>query len=218
LSESEGKALLAAGGVPVPRGVVARTVEEALEAVRAVGFPVVLKIVSRSIAHKSDVGGVRIGLTTGEAVRSAWHEILAQVRAARVDALIEGLLVEAMAPPGGAESIVAVHRDPVFGHVMSFGPGGVLAELLGGTSRRLLPVTESQALGMIAETPFARLIAGYRNQPARDLGALARLMAQLSSIVAGDPDRIEELEINPVWIGREGEGVLALDALVVVRD
>jgi acyl-CoA synthetase (NDP forming) len=176
-----------------------------------------MKVVSPQITHKSDVGGVRLDVSGGEAAAEAFDRIYAAVRSAAPEAEIDGVLVEAMAPPGGVEAFVGVARDPVFGHVMTFGLGGIHVELFKDVTRRMLPVTPAIAREMIGELKSSPLLRGMRGQTPRDVEALANLMAAVSGYVARNAARVEELDINPVWVGSEGQGVMALDAVIVVR-
>lgn len=217
LSEAEGKAELAAAGVPVTEPRVVASAEEARAAARDIAKPLAMKIVSPDITHKSDVGGVRLGVCGAEAAAEAFGAIVGAVQTARPDAAITAVLVEAMALPGGIEAFVGVSLDPVFGHIMTFGLGGIHVELFRDVTRRMLPVTETIARKMIGELRAAPLLTGIRGQPPRDIAALAKLIAAVSAYVAENAHRIEELDINPVWVGAEGEGVLALDAVIVVR-
>lgn len=216
LSEAEGKAELAAAGVPAAAPVVVASPEAAREAVAALPGAAALKIVSPQIVHKSDVGGVRLGVSEPDAA-AAFEAIMASAAAARPDATLDGVLVEAMAPPGGLECFVGVARDPVFGHVLTFGLGGVHVELFRDVARRMLPVTPAMAREMMEELVCAPLLHGARGAAPRDLDALADLVASVSAYVVANADRVEELDVNPVWVGAVGEGCLALDAVIAVR-
>ncbi len=216
LSEVEGKRRLAAAGVAAPVPETARTADEAAEIAARLGGPVAMKIVSPDITHKSDIGGVKLGIGAGEAAE-AFAAIMDAVKANAPEAAIEGVLLEPMAPSGGVEAFVGVARDPVFGHMMTFGLGGIYVEMFKDVSRRMLPVTKEMVAGMIAELDSARLLTGYRGQPPRDVDALAELAARVSDFVAAHADSLEEMEINPVWVGKEGEGALALDAVIRLK-
>jgi acetate---CoA ligase (ADP-forming) len=217
LSEAEGKAELVAAGVPAPRPHVVTTAASARATVAALGAPAALKIVSAQIAHKSDVGGVRLEVGPDDAAE-AFDAIMSAACKAHPDATLDGVLVEPMAPPGGLEVFVGVARDPVFGHVMTFGLGGIHVELFKDVARRMLPVTPAMARSMMAELISAPLLAGARGSRPRDLEALTRLIVAVSDHVIANEGRIQELDINPVWVGAEGEGVMALDAVIVVPE
>jgi hypothetical protein len=122
-----------------------------------------------------------------------------------------------MAPSGGVEAFVGVARDPVFGHVMTFGLGGIYVEMFQDVTRTMLPVTRAKAEAMISELQSARQLTGYRGQPKRDIAALAALVEKVSDYVVAHADTVEEMDLNPVWVGAEGEGAMALDAVIVVR-
>lgn len=214
LTEPDAKERLASYGVPVPASGIARSADEAVAAAERVGYPVVLKVVSADITHKTDVGGVAVGLADADAVRAGFTRIRADVAAARQDAHVEGILVEAMAP-AGVDVLVGVTRDPVFGPVMTFGLGGVLVELFGDVARRLLPLTRDQARALIDEPRCAALLHGVRGGAASDTEALADLLVAVSRLVEADGGAVEELELNPVRVLSAGQGVVALDAVLV---
>ena len=221
LSEAGGKALLAGAGVTVPGGVVATSADEAARSFRNVAAQgtgkVVMKIVSAAITHKTDIGGVRLGIASEDAARAAFEEIYANgCKAAPADR-IEGVLVEPMLPSPFVEAVVGIHRDEVFGHVCTFGLGGVAIELFKDVSRRLLPLTPQSARAMIAETRCYELLKGHRGQPAFDIEALADTLVKLSDFVAKHADRVDELEINPLAVRPQGQGVVALDAVIAFR-
>lgn len=212
-TEPQAKALLAAAGVPTPAGKLARTAEEAAAIGREVGFPVVAKVVSRDILHKSDIGGVIVGVADEAAASAAFERITAAAAAALPDAKVEGVLIEAMAGSGGVEILVGVTRDPVFGPILTFGMGGVFVELFKDVSRRMLPLTPEAARSMVREPRCAALLQGYRGKPPVDLEALEKLLLSVSDLVCAHAGAIEELELNPVWAGPAG--VVALDAVLV---
>lgn len=215
LSEAKTKALLEQAGVPTPQGVVARSPAEAALAFRNVGNGrAVMKIVSAAITHKTDIGGVRLGIASDGAAMAAYEEIHANGTKACDAALIEGVLVEPMLPSPFVEAVVGIHRDPVFGHVCTFGMGGVSIELFRDVSRRLLPLTPASAREMITETRCYELLKGYRGQPAFDIDALVDMLVKLSDFVGKHAARIEELELNPLAVRPQGEGVAALDAVL----
>lgn len=212
-TEPQAKALLAAAGVPTPAGRVARTAQEAASIAREVGFPVVAKIVSRDIVHKSDIGGVVVGVGDEAAASAAFDRIMAAATSHAPDAHVEGVLVEAMAGSGGIEVLVGVTRDPVFGPILTFGLGGVFVELFKDVSRRMLPLTPAAARSMVREPQCAALLQGYRGKAPVDLEALEHLLLSVSAFVCAHADVIEELELNPVWAGPDG--VTALDAVLI---
>lgn len=217
LSESAAKAWLSREGIPVLPVGLARSAGEARRIADSMGYPVVAKVVSAQILHKSDVGGVKVGLPDGEAVERAWTEIMVAVGKHKPDAVIDGLLVEKMAPPGGVELLVGISRDPVFGHIMTFGLGGIYVEIFRDVTRRMLPLTPADADAMVREMRCYPLLAGARGKEAADLPALRELLLKISDFVVRHGDRIEEMDLNPVWVGRSGHGALPLDAVIVER-
>lgn len=217
LSETEAKQQLHAAGIGLLPASLARTVGEAVSFGDVIGYPLVAKIVSAQIIHKSDIGGVKVNLNNAEDLSSAWSDIMDAAAQHHPDATIDGLLVEKMAPIGGLELMVGVTRDPVFGHVMTFGLGGVYVEIMRDVTRRMLPLGRSDAAAMIREIRCFPLLEGARGRPASDLQALEAFLVAISEFVMRNTDRIEEMDLNPVWIGIEGEGVVPLDAVIIER-
>lgn len=217
MAEAEAKAWLPEVGVPVPRSALARSREEALQHAAAIGFPVVAKIASADIVHKTEVGGVAVGLADAAAVGAAWDRIMASVAERAPQARVQGLLVEQMAAPGGVEVLVGVSRDPVFGHVLSFGLGGIHVELFKDVAQRLLPLTAAEADALIREPRCFALLDGARGRPKADLAALRQLLLAVSDLVGRNTHLFDEVDLNPVWVGAAGQGVLALDAVIISR-
>lgn len=216
LSEVEGRHLLAAYGILGPREAVSTTVEEVVGAARHIGYPVVLKILSPDIQHKTEIGGVRIGLEDEVAVVTAFHEVMETARRHHPRARLEGAVIQEMVPAGAVEVILGVLRDPHFGPVVVFGSGGVLVELLEDSSLRLPPLSPEEALEMIHETQGARLLHGFRGRPPADVDALADALVRLSQLAVDLGDLIAALEINPLMVLPKGQGVRAVDALVEI--
>jgi acyl-CoA synthetase (NDP forming) len=179
------------------------------------GFPVVAKVASADITHKTDVGGVRLGLQDADAVGQAWDAIMASVEAKAPGARIDGLLVERMAAAGGVETFVGVSRDPVFGHVLTFGLGGVYVEIFKDVARRLLPLQREEAHAMVREIRSFALLDGARGRPKADVEALVDLLLAVSDFVGRHRAQIQELDLNPVWVGPAGQGVQVLDAVIL---
>jgi acyl-CoA synthetase (NDP forming) len=212
LTEIESKQVLATAGIPVADAYLATTAEEAGKAAKKVGFPVVIKIVSPDITHKSDVDGVRLGLESKREVLAAFEEMLNAVREVQPDARIEGVAVQHMAP-AGTEVIIGMSKDPQFGPVLMFGLGGVLVEVLKDVAFRIVPLEPRDARQMIREIKGYRVLEGVRGQPSADLAALESLILKLSHFIEGNP-QIEELDLNPVLAYKDG--VIAVDARIVV--
>ena len=214
LSEHAVKALLAQCGVVI---APSRLVKEAagLDAAAAeLGFPLALKIQSPDIIHKTELGGVRLGIADRDALHAAYAAVLEAARHAPA-ARIEGVLLEPMAA-NGTEWIVGIVRDPVAGPVLTVGAGGTQAELLRDVARRVAPVDEAEAAAMLQELRSAPLLHGFRGRPPADVPALTRLIAQVSALAAAS-DRIMELELNPVIVHAAGQGCTIADALLALR-
>jgi acetyltransferase len=214
LSEHEAKALLAAFHLPVPRSLVAATREAALAAAREIGFPAVLKIHSPDITHKSDVGGVRLNLQNEEMVTSAFDDVVHHARALRPEARIEGVVVQPMLRYAHArEVLVGVATDAVFGPVISFGAGGVAVEAVRDTAIALPPLNPMLARDLMERTRVYRLLAGYRDVPAADLGALVAVLERVSQMVCALA-WLKEMDLNPV-LAHPGGAIIA-DARVII--
>lgn len=217
LNEADAKRWLASQGLPVPEAVLATTCDQAVAAANRMGYPVVAKVASADITHKTEVGGVAIGLADAAAVAAAWDGIHARVQARAPAARVQGLLVERMAPAGGVEVLVGVTRDPVFGPVLTFGLGGVHVELFQDVARRLLPLNRAEAERLVREPRSFALLDGARGRPRADVPALVDLLLQVSAFVTVQGDRIDEMDLNPVWVGPAGQGVCVLDAVIQGR-
>jgi acetate---CoA ligase (ADP-forming) len=214
-SEREALAFLAAAGVPVVPGTLARDAEEAAAAARALGGAIVLKIASPDIAHKSDIGGVALNLEGAEAVAAAFERVTSSVRASAPNALVEGVLVSPMRERG-IELLVGCTRDPEWGWVLAVGLGGVWVEILKDVSLRLLPASESVIREMLSELRGAKLLSGQRGIPAADIEAVAQAARRIGEAALGCGDALVALEVNPLWV--RGGQVEALDALFVWRE
>lgn len=214
LTEVEAKTVLAEAGIPVATTTLARTREEAQEAAEHAGYPVVLKIVSPDIAHKSDVGGVKLNLHNRDAVGQAFDEIIENARKAVPGARIAGVAVQHMAPQG-TEVIVGMTTDPQFGPVLMFGLGGIMVEVLKDVSFRLVPLEEKDAQAMIDEIKGRPVLSGVRGQPPADIAALKQTILKVSEFVQQHPE-VRELDLNPVFA--YPDGALAVDARIVVSE
>jgi len=212
--EFSAKEVLAEWGIPIAPRILVRTKEELAKAARRLGFPLAAKVQSPAILHKTEVGGVRLNIRTEAELEAAFAALMDKGRGV-AGAALAGVLLEPMAPPG-VEMIVGAVRDATFGPIVMLGAGGIAAELLQDTAYRLAPVDESEAMEMIAELASARLLAGYRGAPRADVVALARLTAALSAFAAACRNEVAEVELNPVLVHAEGQGVSVADALIVV--
>jgi succinyl-CoA synthetase beta subunit len=184
------------------------------EAMAAVGFPLVLKVQSPQIQHKSEVGGVRLAIADAVAGRAAYRALLADVAAQRPYAVLQGVLVSPMAAKG-VEIIVGTLVDRTFGPMVTVGFGGVTTELFKDLACRPAPVTPEEAASMLAELKAAPLLEGFRGAPLADTDALCTLVAQVSTIAAALKDEVAEIELNPVLVHPAGQGLTIADALIV---
>jgi acetyltransferase len=214
LSEVEARRLLAAYGIPGPREGVAMTAEGAVQVAGEIGYPVVAKILSPDIRHKTEVHGVRVGLDDPAAVAAAFAELMASARRAQPGARLEGVVVQEMVPAEAVEVIAGLLRDPDWGPVLVFGSGGILVELLEDSALRLPPIGYADALEMIGETRVARLLQGVRGRLAADVEALAEALVRLSQLALDLGDLVAAVDINPLMVLPAGQGVRAVDALV----
>lgn len=214
LDEFSTKQLLVQHGMPAGTERVARTADEAAAAADAMGYPVVLKVLSADIAHKTEAGGVRLHLKTADDVRRAFSEVMASARLYAPQARIEGALVCKM-EAGVAELIVGATRDPVFGMTLTVGLGGVLTELYKDVSHRVLPVDEAMARDMLGELKAFPLLTGYRGRAHGDVDAACQAIAAFSRAVLALQEQAGEVEINPLLVKAQGQGVCMLDALVL---
>jgi acetate---CoA ligase (ADP-forming) subunit beta len=214
LNEVEAKAILREAGIAATAATLATTRDDARKQAAAMGYPVVLKVVSPDIAHKSDVGGVKLNLADGDAVGVAFDEIMANSKKAEPNARIKGVAVQQMAKQG-TEVIVGMTTDPQFGPVMMFGLGGIMVEVLKDVAFRLVPLTDKDAGQMINEIKGKPILDGVRGQPAADLAALRATMVKVSELVEKHPE-IRELDLNPVFA--YPDGALAVDARIVVSE
>lgn len=208
------KKYLAAYGVQPVAEAVATTAAEAASVAEQLGFPVVLKILSADIAHKTEAGGVRLRLMSADDVRTAFDEVMASARRYAPTAQIDGVLLQKM-ESGVAELILGATRDPVFGMTLTVGLGGVLTELYKDVSHRVLPVDQAMARTMLGELKTFPLLDGYRGKPLGDVQATCRAIAGFSNAVLALQEQADEVEINPLLVKETGLGVRMLDALVM---
>ena len=206
LDEAESKSILRRYGVPVPPSRVVCAAREAAAAAREIGFPVVVKVLG--VAHKTDVGGVRLRLMSGEAVEEAVTAMSHLSARFMVEKMVDGVV---------AELIVGVARDEQFGPYLVVGGGGVLVELMRDSTSLLLPVTRDQVMKALGTLKCAALFHGYRGAPCADLGATADAVLAIAALVEDDPSSIAELDVNPLLLLAEGQGVVAADALISMR-
>lgn len=214
LSEVEAKEVLREAGVPVTATTLATSPDEAAAQAETAGYPVVLKVVSPDISHKSDAGGVKLNLESADEVRAAYAQILESCAQHVPGATIAGVAVQQMAPQG-TEVIVGMTTDPQFGPVMMFGLGGIMVEVLKDVSFRLVPLEEKDAGQMIGEIKGKPILDGVRGQPAADREALKDTILKVSRFVEQHPE-VRELDLNPVFA--YPDGAIAVDARIVVSE
>ena len=214
LSETDSKRVLACYGIAIPQEILARDPEHAALAAGRIGGPVAIKVVSPDILHKTEAGGVRLGLSTPENVREAAMNILASVCRYAPQARIDGISVQQMAPPG-LEIVLGVRNDRQFGPLIAAGLGGIMVELLRDTAVRLAPVDEQAARAMLASLQGHALLTGFRGKPGVDIDGLVDTICRLSELAHDLSDIIDQIDVNPVIAS--ASGVMAADALIVCR-
>ncbi len=213
LTEIESKELLKEAEIPVIETKLARTKTEAISLSKRAGFPVVLKIASPDIIHKSDSGGVKLGLTNATQVGKAYTEIMSSIRQKFPKVKIQGVAVQKMARPG-VEVIIGMSKDAQFGPVLMFGLGGILVEVLKDVSFRIVPLTRRDATEMIREIKGYELLQGYRGQEPANIPSLERLIVKVSEFAEQNPE-IKELDLNPVFAYKDG--AVAVDARIILE-
>jgi acyl-CoA synthetase (NDP forming) len=214
LTEVESKQLLKQAGIIVIETKLATSKEEAIAISQKLGFPVALKVASADIVHKSDAGGVRLGLETAKEVSEAYEDILGTVRQKHPEAKIQGVAVQKMARPG-VEVIIGMSKDDQFGPVLMFGLGGIVVEVLKDVSFRLVPLAKRDATEMVKEIKGYPLLEGYRGQEAVDIAYLEGLLLKVSDFVEQNPE-VSELDLNPIFA--YSHGAVAVDARVILEE
>ena len=214
LTETEAKQVLQDLGINTTLGQLATSEADAVQAAETIGFPVVLKVSSTDIVHKSDAGGVQLNLQTPDEVRQAYQSIVQSVAAREPNASMDGVAVQPMAQPG-VEVIIGMSKDASFGPVLMFGLGGVLVEVLKDVAFRIVPLGERDADEMIHDIKGFPLLDGYRGAAAADLGALKQILHTLSEFVEQTP-AVKEIDLNPIYA--YPDGALAVDARMILED
>lgn len=215
LSETEGKEALAAFGVPIVHDAVVQTAQEARAAATQVGFPLVAKLVSPDVAHKTEHGLIRLSIQDADAAVAAFEQMMAKARSMNVQ--IDGVTFEPMLQ-GGVEILTGVTRDPIFGWMLTVGLGGIFTELMKDVQHRLLPVDATGAEEMLRALKGFKLLDGYRGAPKADIAAAAQAIAALGQAVLAGGDRLREVEVNPLLVLPQGKGAVAVDALVLLTE
>lgn len=213
LLEPEAKTICVAYGIPVTKFHVAKNEDEAANFAAKIGFPVVLKIVSPEIIHKTEAGGVKINLKTPADVKTAYNTILANAKKYNPKATITGVLVQEMAPQS-TEVIVGSVKDPTFGQTVMFGLGGIFVEMLKDVTFRVAPLTKQDASSMVTELKAYSLLKGYRNSPPVDIDAIVDTILRVSKLVMDHPE-IKELDLNPIMVYETG--AKTVDARIILE-
>ena len=216
LTEVESKLVFSAYGLPIAPTTLATSEDDAVAQAAKIGYPVVMKIVSPQILHKSDAGGVKVNVKDEAAVRDAYKTILANAKNYKADAQIHGIAVQEMAP-WGTECIIGSVNDSTFGPTVMFGLGGIFVEVLKDVTFRVAPITQGQAEQMLGEIRGAPILAGARGESPRDRKALAEILCKYSTMINDLADEISETDANPVLVYEEGKGLKVVDARVILK-
>jgi acyl-CoA synthetase (NDP forming) len=214
LSYRESKTLLQGYGIEVPRDAMVYTVEEALAAARNIGYPLVMKGQSQAIPHKTEAGLVQLNIESDTQLQSTFEALKTNLQSQAPESPFEGVLVQQMISPDAVETILGIHRDPVFGPAVVLGLGGVLVELLQDSQLRLPPLNRSEAMGMVRSLKGYRILAGYRGKPRADIEALADTVVHVAQMAVDLNGVLTSLDLNPLMVLPEGQGVMAADVLM----
>lgn len=217
LTEIESKEIFSSYGLPTVNTSLVTSEEEAVKVADKNGYPVVMKIVSPEILHKSDAGGVKVNITDEVGVRDAYKTILKNAKVYKPDANIHGLVVQEMAP-WGTEVIIGSVNDATFGATVMFGLGGIFVEVLKDVTFRVAPIAESEAMAMINEIKSAPILDGVRGELPRDKAALAKVLTQYAFMVNDLADEVKETDANPVLVYEQGKGVRIVDARIILKE
>ena len=216
MTEWRSKLVLETYGIPVTREILAVTREGVLQAAAEIGYPVALKIMSPDLLHKTEAGGVVLNVSDSAGIEKAFQELIERVGLYKPEAIIEGVLVQEMLPPG-LEVIIGIKKDPIFGPTVVFGLGGIFVEVLKDAVTRVAPLCEEDARSMINELKGKALLDGVRGQLPRDVNALVSILLKVSRLAVELEDSIEEMDINPLIVYEKGAGAVAADALIVPK-
>jgi acyl-CoA synthetase (NDP forming) len=216
IGDAEAREILEAYDLRIPRSEIAEDPDKAIAIAREIGYPVVLKIASPDILHKTDVGGVKVGLENAEDVRDAFELMVYRAQRYVPEARIWGCLVQEMVPSGGIEVLVGMNRDPQFGPLVTFGLGGIYVETLKDVTFRLAPFSKQEAQAMLSEIRTHALLDGVRGKPPADKEALVDALLRMGQLVQDFPE-IEEFDINPLVVYSQGQGAVAIDMRLVLK-
>jgi acetyltransferase len=216
LTEIESKMIFASYGLPTVKTELVTSEDDAVKMAEEIGYPVVMKIVSPDILHKSDAGGVKVNVKDEAAVRETYQTILKNAKAYKPDANIHGIVIQQMAP-WGTEVIVGSVNDATFGATVMFGLGGIFVEVLKDVTFRVAPIAESEAMTMLNEIKSAPILDGVRGESPRDKSALAKVLTQYAQMVNDLADEVKETDANPVLVYEQGQGVCVVDARIILK-
>ena len=217
LLEHEALALAEYYGIPVAKYGIALSEGDVEQVTKSVGFPAVAKVVSPDISHKSDVGGVVLGIKDVESALKAYRQIMENVKKNVPNARVAGVLYQKMAEPGYIEVIVGATRDPTFGPVIMFGLGGIFVEVLKDVSFRVAPLVPEDAEEMIKEIKTHKILEGYRGMPPRDIESVKDILMKVSKLML-EVDEIQDIDLNPIMLYEKGKGALAVDVRVILKE
>jgi acetyltransferase len=215
MGDAEAREILQALDIPVPASELARTADEAVAIANRIGYPVVMKIASPDILHKTDIGGIKLNITSESEVRDAFDLLVYRAQRFMPDATIWGCQVQQMVK-GGREVIVGMNRDPQFGPLLMFGLGGIYVEALKDVTFRVAPIDRREAKEMLSEIKAFRLLRGVRGEKPADLDAIADTILKISQLATEFPE-IVELDINPVMVFEAGKGVMGVDMRLALK-
>ncbi|MCC4767767.1 acetyl-CoA synthetase [Methanosarcina sp. DH1] len=207
--------ILKAYGIPVIKTRFAKTAEEAIIAAEEIGYPLVMKVVSPQISHKSDIGGIKLSLQNAAEVKTAYQDMIDNIQKKLPDAYLEGVQLQPMLS-GGKEVILGMVHDPTFGPMLMFGLGGIYIEILKDIQFAIVPVDEREAREMITGIKTYPLLAGVRGEKPSDINALVDIILRVSNLVCDFPE-IKEFEINPMMVFEKGKGALAVDLRLILK-
>jgi len=213
LNEHESKELLKQFGLPIPPEEMVLTVEEALDAARRIGWPVVMKALSKEVPHKTEFGLVKLNVRNEQQVRDGWRELTEAFSQKAPRARLDGVLLQPMVPEG-VEVFVGINKHPEWGTVLAFGLGGIFIEIIKDVTIRLIPLGVGDAEEMIGETRAAGILAGARGAPPSDVGALVKCLEAVARFAEHYGDRLSGCDLNPIKVLPEGKGCVVLDALI----
>ena len=215
LLEEEGYEVLEAYGFPTPKSILCTTEQECMDAAKQISYPLVMKIVSPDIIHKSDAGGVKVGIKTDDELRNSFRTITENALKYKSDAKIKGVLVQEMVK-SAKETILGASQDPTFGPVIMFGLGGIYVEVLKDVVFRIVPIDEQEAINMVESIKTIKLLKGVRGEKSSDLKAISDSLQRLSQLVIDFPE-IKEFDINPLLVLEEGKGARVVDARIILN-